>query len=449
MPSLLLGKSDTAYTLEKFAIVALVAAVVAVLAVLFGGVRVLEPTARVMVPTASAVKALPWIALWFLIAWIARLTRQGWADILLVLVAPLVFNIDLVTSGLYTVRAFRFEQINFVEVGFWRVVLATFAVAFAMRDIERGFSLWYCNLGFLLMVTLLYAIIGCGIMCGHPPWEPAWLFARYLELASTFTFASMVSIFASMGSVAASMGSTLTPAGAIFMFLLSLAYIAVLTFAATIAGNKLGWIGQNYAIRLFPDDSSRLFYAEQGANVKPRKKPRMDRGSGATREASPVVRRAEVRAEAQLASAAHEQKLAAEPSAEEGPIVEEPSPFSYFCSDDGKAAREAANRKGLVALFCGPARWSLCGGKYEFFAIPEELASKLLSGKALTAEEKRMLARWIQSGEIAEAKTSWGWEYTLVKSKDLESDMKEQIKRIKALTEQAKSEAPKRPDYVV
>jgi hypothetical protein len=163
-----------------------------------------------------------------------------------------------------------------------------------------------------------------------------------------------------------------------------------------------------------------------------------------------VIRHAEVRAEEALPKpAAQEQKLAAEPSAEEGPIVEEPSPFSYFCSDDGKAAREAANRKELVALFCGTARWNLSGGKYEFFAIPEDLASKLLSGKAITAEEKRMLARWIQSGEIAEVKTSWGWEYTLVKSKELESDMKEQIKRIKALREQAKSAAPKRPDYVV
>jgi hypothetical protein len=118
---------------------------------------------------------------------------------------------------------------------------------------------------------------------------------------------------------------------------------------------------------------------------------------------------------------------------EKADVEERPSPLNFFSSDDGKLAREAANRRGLVALYYGSSKWSINGGKYEFFTVSEDLAARLLKGGTVTAEEKRMIVRWIQSGEVEVSTEDGGAIYAKVKSEGLASDIERQLKRIGAI----------------
>ena len=130
-------------------------------------------------------------------------------------------------------------------------------------------------------------------------------------------------------------------------------------------------------------------------------------------------------------------------------LEERPSPLNFFSSDDGKLAREAANRRGLVALHYGSSKWNINGGKYEFFTITEDLAARLLKGGMVTAEEKRMIARWIQSGEVEVSNEDGGAIYAKVKSESLASDIEWQLKRIEAIrNEEYWRIASRKPDYL-
>ena len=86
--------------------------------------------------------------------------------------------------------------------------------------------------------------------------------------------------------------------------------------------------------------------------------------------------------------------------------------------------------RALVALHYGSSKWNINGGKYEFFTITEDLAARLLKGGMVTAEEKRMIARWMKSESLA-------------------SDIEWQLKHIEAIRNKEYWRiASRKPDYL-
>jgi hypothetical protein len=105
--------------------------------------------------------------------------------------------------------------------------------------------------------------------------------------------------------------------------------------------------------------------------------------------------------------------------------------------------------RALVVLHYGSSKWNINGGKYEFFTITEDLAARLLKGGMVTAEEKRMIARWIQSGEVEVSNEDGGAIYAKVKSESLASDIEWQLKRIEAIRNKEYWRiASRKPDYL-
>lgn len=111
------------------------------------------------------------------------------------------------------------------------------------------------------------------------------------------------------------------------------------------------------------------------------------------------------------------------------PPTETPQAFHYFTSDDGRSAREEANRRGLVALYRGRSKWDLAGRRHEFFAITENLARRILSYGELTKEERQILAYWIQKGNL-KVEEEDGVIRVAKLSSGLKKDLKRQVMRV-------------------
>ena len=77
-------------------------------------------------------------------------------------------------------------------------------------------------------------------------------------------------------------------------------------------------------------------------------------------------------------------------------LCEEPHAFKFFSASDGRVARAAANRRGLVAVYAGRDRYSLYSDirGYRFLAVPAEFAEILVRGKLIlprTREEREVI----------------------------------------------------------
>jgi len=418
---------------------------------------------QIFVPSpACIINALPWIALWACLMVFATVAhdrwKARWADalsVILILSAPFFLNADLVQSSLYTVRALHFEQINYSAVGFWRFLLMTTAAAvlFASTPFEEK---WYVTWVESLMSVLFYALfcvaVGAAMISFKPPMDSQlWIGARWALLTGTYMIASLFNLFAPFAPLAKEVSNS----WAAVPFIILAASTCMTAYAAHKKDALGDWFkslikprkpAEPRGIERLPASPPCVMPAAPQSNISENRrageaKPAWGEAKPAWGEAKPAWGEAKP---AWTKSA----YAKGEGGAKGEGRVEDPSPFNFFCADNGRQAREAANRKGLVALYYGNARWDSSGGKHEFFAISEDLATRLLNGEAITAEERRALAKWIWRGEIT-VSSSAGADLAKVASERLSMDIKRQLERINALREDAyRKVASRKPDYV-
>ena len=117
-------------------------------------------------------------------------------------------------------------------------------------------------------------------------------------------------------------------------------------------------------------------------------------------------------------------------------LFEEPHAFKFFSASDGRIARAAANRHGLVAVYAGRDRHSLFSDirRHRFLAIPAEFAEALASGKLIlpeTREEKEAILtladRKLLTIHIGRKK-----RYQLTDRETIE-DIKGQLRRVRSV----------------
>jgi len=405
----------------------------------------LETVTSPLIPPLSAT-VLSCIALWFLTFWASMKTRKEGIHMLLIPIIPLVFNIDLVLQGLYTVKV---GAALGSTVGFWRFLLAFLAMAAYLAKSESvlsggrryfgpfyvsGYKLWGYSLLSLLTLAFFYCAVWAFIMFFSPEaGGPSWVIARYAGLMFAYTLASLANAFSAF--MPAISGEPIALAAPFI-------YFATLTYAVCVIAGVARWLG--------PASNSDTSVYVCGIKLQGgRKTARRNAFKG--EPADHQYKYIGAMTGRSTGGTATETSTGTSAGAAGGgsilgPTVEEPSPLSFFASDGGREAREAANRRELVALYYGSARWSLHGGKHEYFAIPESLAEKLLNGGTVCADEKRALEKWIQGGAIEATKEQDGFR---VKAKDakLASDIQKQLNRIRMLREYRKI-ALRKPDYV-
>jgi len=508
----------------------------------------LSVLATPLIPKPSSLTSvLPWFALWCFAFWASVKAKRENIQLLLLLVLPMVLNVDLILHGLHSVRVGgAFSQ--FGEVGFWRFLLALSVMAAYLAGSQdvcsyeigepvrvSGFKLWSYSLLALLGIISLYGFVWAVLLFFKPEiGNISWTVGRCAGLACAYTLSSLADAFFPFISVVGA-----EPIAAP----VPLAYFAALTFAACTIGGVARWLrpaldthvyvcglelrglrlsrlmrlkasrvkhvkgkiskhrkalntthaagvpsvermgvasnhikGENKGKRVpdywlgqevgsaeeylrkvkerLPKKGVKrwLFMLQHDLNVA-RKYGDLERALALEQAINAL--KAEVEAERSGEMEGHtvvRSEALSKPSESEKLDVEErpeqrPPPLNFFSSDDWELVREAANRRGLVALYYGSSKWNTDGGKYEFFTITEDLAARLLKGGIVTAEEKRMIARLIQSGEVEVSEG--GVIYAKVKSEDLASEIEWQLKRIEAIrNEEYWRIASRKPDYL-
>ena len=426
----------------------------------------LDALTKPLVPPPSFfTTVLPLFAFWLASLWLAHQFKVRHIPTALMLLLPLVVNFDLISKGLYTVRYMDALTKFNPEVSVWRFLLAFLAMAIHL--VKRGSSVhcmsWstmrdgsdcfkyrvdgagMCWTSFLIFLGyFLYVVVGYaflllgGWLMGYSNVETftwafghhLWVAGRALNLASAYTAASIASIF-----------HPLVPLIKMELITLPFPFIYLAALSGPIVfGVELAY-GERVVIKPYkPSPEFERLVERLKKKLEEERSASPQRPASSFRPPSPEPP-STPRVASEPARAG-----SGEPKEPPRPFVGEPITFSYFTADNGGDARRAANARGLVALFCGAAKWSLEGGKYEYFAITEELAERILSGGRITADEKRMLARWIQSGELEVSERN-GEFYVKVKDKRLAADLKQQLESIR-MTRAFKDVASRGPDYV-